>query len=119
MLVQFPIGKGLLHQPLAIVKRARHFQGGNIFAERGELLLLRLADTLRRIENHHANPRHTEETVRHRAAGISRCRHEHSKRPRFAANEIPHQPGHEARTEILERQRRPVKQLQDMQSWRE
>ena len=118
-LVQHRVGKGLLHQPLAIVERARHFQCGDIFAERSELFFLRLADALRRIENHHANARHAQETMRHGATGVSRCCHQHGKRPRFAAHKITHQPGHEARAEILERQRRPVKQLQNVQSRRE
>ncbi len=87
--------------------------------ECGELLLLRLADALRRIENHHANSRHLQETVRDGAAGVSGSRHEHGKKPRFAANEISHQPRHEARTEILKRQRWSVKQLQDVQTGRE
>ena len=39
--------------------------------------------------------------------------------PRFAAHEITHQPRHESRAKILERQRRPVKQLQNVQPRRQ
>ena len=45
-LVQRFIAKSLLHQALAVVKRTRDFQRGNIFAKRGELLLLSFTDAL-------------------------------------------------------------------------
>jgi len=44
--VQLRVGEGLLHQPLAIVEGARHFKRGDVFAERGELLLLCFANEL-------------------------------------------------------------------------
>ncbi len=102
-LVELRIGKSLLHQPLAIVKRAGHFERGDVFAERGELLFLRLANALGRIEDHHTDSRHAQEAVRYRAAGVTRGRHQHGQRPRLAANEIAHQPRHKPRAKILER----------------
>ena len=118
-LVQLGIRKRLLHQPLAIVKRAGHFQRRDVFAQRRELFFLRFADALRRIQNHHANSRHAQKSVRHRASRVSRSRDQHRERPRLAAHEITHQPRHESRAEILERQRRPVKQLQNVQPRRQ
>ncbi len=116
-LVQLGVGKGLLHQALAIIKRAANFESGDIFAEGSELFFLRFADALGGVENHHANSGYAEKAVRDGAAGIAGRGHKNGQRPRLGANEIAHQAGHETRAKILEGQRGAVKKLEDMQSW--
>ena len=56
--------------------------------------------------------------MRNRAARIPRSRHQHRQLAIFTANEIAHQSRHESRAKILERQCRPVKKFQNVQSWR-
>src|SRR5260370_37044649 len=101
------MGEGLLSQTLAIVKCACHFQRGDVFTERGELLLLRLADALRRIENYHADSRHAQETVRHGSSSVPGCGHQHFQRPHFATNKISHQPRPETSAAIFDYTSRP------------
>src|SRR5262249_53373546 len=98
-----------LHKPLTVVKGAGHFQCGDIFAERRELLLLRDADAVRGIKNHNANPWHAKKSLSDGAPGIARRRCQHSELPRLTAHEVAHQLSQEARAEVLERQRWPVK----------
>ena len=86
-LVQLDVGKCLLHEALAIIECAGHFERGDIFAESGELFFLSLADALRRIKNHDTNSRHAEKPMRHGAASVTRSRDKYSERPRLARAE--------------------------------
>ncbi len=118
-LVQLDVGEGLFDQALAIVERAGDFERGDIFAERGKLFFLRVADAFRRIENDDANSRDAQESMCDGAARVAGGCHQNGERARFAADEIAHHAGHEAGAEILEGQRRPVEQLENMKAWRE
>ena len=106
----------MLHEALAIVERPGHFKRGDVFAERRELFFLGFADALRRIENHDANSGHTQETVRYSATRVPGSCHKDGEWTCLAAHEITHQARHKARAKILECQRRPMKEFQDVES---
>ena len=78
-----------------------------------------LADAPGGIEDHDANAGNSQERLRHRAARVARCRHDNGELLSRFRHKISHQPRHESRAKILERQRRSVKQLQNMQPFAE
>ena len=109
------VGEGLFDEALAIVKGAANFEGGDVFAERGELFFLGFADALGGIKNDDANAGNAEKTVSNGATGVAGSGDEHGELAIFAANEIAHQAGHKTRAKILEGQRGAVEQLENVQ----
>ena len=116
---QFAVEEGGLHQPLAVVEGAVDLQRGNVVAEGGELLFLEPGDLALRIEDDHPRPRHPVEGGGDRAAGVAGSGDQHGQLAVLAAGQPGHQPGHEARAEILEGERRPVEELEDVIARRE
>jgi len=113
-LIERFIGEGLLDEALTVVEGAGDFQRGDIFAERGELLFLGFADALGRIQDDHANTGNAEEAVRDGTAGVAGSGDQDSELARFSADEIAHQAGQKARTEILKGERGAVEEFEDV-----
>ena len=109
------IDQSLLGEPLAVVKRSGDFERSNVLPERGELFFLRRADASGGIKDDDANAGNAEKRLRHRASCVSRSGHDHGEFLARFGHEISHQPGHEARPEILEGQRRAREKLENMQ----
>ena len=79
--------------------------------EHRQLRFLRRADASFRIEHDDACVRHAVKRVRDGAAGVAGGRRQDRQRL-IAGVERRHQPRHRARADVLERQRRPVEQLE-------
>ena len=79
--------------------------------EHRQLRFLRRADAALRIENHDARVRDVVERVRDGAAGVAGGRDQNRQRL-VALEQRGHEPRHHARADVLERQRRAVKQLE-------
>ena len=111
---QLRVGQGALHQSLAVVERARHLQGVDVVAERGELLLLQGADAARRIQQHHLDTPASPEGARHGAAGVAGGRDQHHDTLSGGARaELTlQQRGQKRGAEVLERTGGAVEQLQ-------
>ena len=83
----------------------------DVVAERRHLRFLDVADLPFGVEDDHACVGHPVEGLRHGAARVARGRDEN--RQRRAVGEVVQQPRLHAGPDVLERQRRTVKQLQD------
>lgn len=83
----------------------------DIAAERGHLALLQPADLPFGIEQHHLDARHAVKPVRHGAARVARRSRQNHQFFAGTAHQTDHPP-HEARTVILECERRAVEELQ-------
>ena len=116
-LVELVIGEGLFDEALAIVEGAADFEGGDVLAERGELLFLRFADALGGIKNDDANAGNAEKAVSNGAAGVTGSSDQNREQAGFTAHEIAHETGHETRAKILKGQRRTVEKFEDMERW--
>ena len=114
-LVELFVGEGLFDEALAIVEGAADFEGGDVLAQRGELLFLGFADALGRIKNDDANAGNAEKAVSNGAAGVTGSGDQNRERRRFAAHEIAHETGHEPRAKILEGQRGAVEKFEDVE----
>jgi hypothetical protein len=104
------VGERLFHQPLAVVEGAADRDGLHVVAHRGHLRLLDVADLARRIQDQHARVRHPVERLRHRTARIARGRDEDGQRR--PVGEVVQQTRLRARSDVLERQRRPMEELE-------
>jgi len=86
----------------------------DVVAEAAELMRLARRDAAIRVQHHHADPRLPMEGSGHRRAGIARGRH-HDRQRALAPLLQPGKTGRkEARTEIRERRRGAMEQLQHM-----
>ena len=111
---QFVVREGLFDQPLAIIERAFDLQRTDVASQRGELPLLKRAHLAPGVEHDGLDAGHVEECVRHGAAGVAGCGHQDGDPPRVDRPHVVEKLGHEARSYILERQGRPVEELQHM-----
>ena len=102
-----------LHQPLAVVEAAAHLQGMDIPAEGGELLFLQLAHASRGVEDDDVDVRPAVECLGNRASRVPAGGHEDLDPACLAPEKRLHGGGEELRTEILERARRAVEELQE------
>ena len=107
--LQIGIEERRLDHGLTIVERAFHFEGRDVRASRGELLLLDLADSALGIQDDHIDVGHVEETLGDGAARVATCRHQNGQ-ARVA--DAPQHPRQESRPNVLERMGRPMEELQ-------
>ena len=107
---QVVVGKRPLDQRLAVVERPLHGQRRDVVAERRHLRFLHVADLPFRIEHDDARVGHAVKGLRHRAARVAGRRDQN--RQGCAVGEVVQQPRLHAGADVLERQGRPVKQLQ-------
>ena len=117
-LVELVVGEGLFDEALAIVEGAADFEGGDVLAERRELLFLGFADALGRIKNDDANAGNAEKAVSNGAAGVTGRSDQNREQAGFTAHEIAHETGHETRAKILECQRGAVEKFEDVERGR-
>ena len=104
----------LARQAMTVVEGAGHGVGADVpvlRVEHRQLRFLRRADASVRIEHDDARVRDAVERVRDGAAGVAGGGGEHRQRL-IAGVERGHQPRHHARADVLERERRPVEQLE-------
>ena len=107
--LHFPVQKCLLNQALAIVKSPLDFDRPNIRSDRGELLLLDVANASAGIQNDNVNPRDVAEPLSNSRTRIARSGNQHRQALR---RRCPEQARHDPGTDILECGCRPVKQFQ-------
>ena len=111
---QLCVAERLAREPVTVVEAARHGVRAHVrplAVEHRQLRFLRRADAAVRIEDHDARVRHAVKGVRHRAAGVAGRRDQHRE---GVVREMKgrHHARHHTRADVLERQRRPMKQLE-------
>ena len=113
MSVDRRVDKGRLDQPLAVIECPIDLQRCDVPSERGELHLLCRTDFPFRIEHDHLDAGHAQKTVGHGTTRVTRCRDEHVYIAlSLFLDKIAQKAGHEACTDILERECRPMKEFE-------
>ncbi len=105
------VGEGGFREPLAVVEAPVDGDRRDVAAEAGELALLDGAHPPFGVEHHDPSPLDAEKSARHRAAGVTRGGDEHGHRPPRLA-QSSHQARHGPRRDVLERESRPVVELE-------
>ena len=107
------IAERLFHYPLRVIKRPRHRDGEHIRRARaGHLPLLERSHAAIGIENENDDPVLPQASVNGRAARVPARRPQHRQPPSALCHLTFVEQPQQLQREILERQRRPVKQLQ-------
>ena len=107
------LGERPLDQPLAVVEGSAHREGPHPGPRGDQLSLLQFADHTLRVEQDDLELRQPGEGGGHGAAGVARGRHQHGDS--LVPLEHPaHEPGHSTGPQILEGQRGPMKQLEQV-----
>ena len=100
-----------LDQGLAVVEAAIDLQGCDVLPQGGELALLDRTDAALGIEDEDVRAGNAQEAVRDGAAGVA-GRGDEDIDLALILREMPQETGHEARTDVLESEGRPMEEFQ-------
>ena len=108
------IAQRLLHQALAVIEAPAHRQTDDVVTPARQLLFLRGRNQAFWIQHRDLNAAVPVECRSHGTAGIAGRGHEDLQRPAGTASRLRQRRRQKARTEVLERGGRAVKQLQHL-----
>src|SRR5690606_40893885 len=103
------IRESLLHDALAVIEVAVDGKNAHARPIDDELPLLHRADLSAGVQQYDLDAALPGESVGNRTAGVAGGRHQNGAPFAAPLQEVAHQPGHRARSEVLEGERRPVK----------
>ena len=109
-----------LHQRLAIVEGAFDRERVHVCVRRrGHHAPLHFGNAAMREQHHHVHLGAAAERLDRGAAGVARGRHHDGGALAALLQHVVHQPGDQLHGEVLEGERRPMKQLEHEQTWAE